>query len=428
MVDNVIVKCKYCATVIRMRFQMGYFDIPFNFCCPECGVHIHGLRKIVNESTFELNNAEKTSGKIEDADYYIDLSVELPHKKITKYESLEKLMESGFSPFMNTLLLYDSEEYINLMKKMARLLQFRQHGWQQLLPLYDLFFNKKIYLMEKHFASMSSRFVVKNELDALMALHQTTVIGMNSILGETTLDEYKELSRKITLPSMLPKINDFIIDLGGKDYFDSVFKRLIKIYSRWMTDFEKYIPATMLSLGGATDKFDKDTYGIATASFEDMKSFYADSYELILDYVDVAIGLNNIAERGDHNSFPDNSIKVDKKKNRVDTFEDYKAIIKSSRLQLLVDDEPFSKAIPLNRNVRNAIAHFNYDFEASSQKIIFSDKHKNKSNNVELYLIDLALLCYENMTILVYMDELMYTLRKFDYMKDGMCPHIKSPK
>jgi len=93
-----------------------------------------------------------------------------------------------------------------------------------------------------------------------------------------------------------------------------------------------------------------------------------------------------------------------------------------------VDSKPFSKAIPLNRNVRNAIAHFNYEFDAGTQKITFIDKHKNKNNTVELYLIDLAFLCYENMSILMYLDELLYSLRKIHCTKMGMFPNIKQPK
>lgn len=69
----------------------------------------------------------------------------------------------------------------------------------------------------------------------------------------------------------------------------------------------------MLSLGGVADKLNRDSFGIATTSFEDMKAFYADSYELILDFVDVAIGLNNIAVRGDYNLFPTDSVKGRKK-------------------------------------------------------------------------------------------------------------------
>ena len=159
-----------------------------------------------------------------------------------------------------------------------------------------------------------------------------------------------------------------------------------------------------------------------------MIKFYADSYELILDYVGVAIGLNNIVVRGDHDIFPENTVYVNKQTRSVESFENYQEIVKSSRLNLLVDDEPFSKVIPLNRNVRNAIAHFNYEFDAGTQKILFSDKHKNKENTVELYLIELALLCYENISVLVYLDELLYSLRKIHYTKLGMFPNIKRPQ
>ncbi len=159
-----------------------------------------------------------------------------------------------------------------------------------------------------------------------------------------------------------------------------------------------------------------------------MKTFYSDSYELILDYIGIAIGLNNIVVRVDCNAFPPNTIRVNKTTNCVGSFIDYLEIVKSSRFSLLVENEPFSKAVPLNRNVRNAIAHFDYEFDASTQKIAFRDKHRNKDNCVELYLVDLALLCYENMTMLVYLDELLYNLRKIYHMKEGMIPHIKASK
>lgn len=329
---------------------------------------------------------------------------------------------------MLTASLYEGDKYFELVKKMGEFLSFRTSCWSQLTPLYDLFFNGKVALTQEHFLKMSSRFVVKNDLDALMALHQVTVLGMNTILPDGTLGKFIDASKQISTPSVLLKMDDLITSLGGEEYFNSVSKRLVRIYDRWIVNFEKYIPATMLSLGNATAKLNKDTFGIATTSFENMIKFYADSYELILDYIDVAIGLNNIAVRSDHNAFPANTIRVNKKAACVANFDDYREITKASRLNLLVDNEPFSKAIPLNRNVRNAIAHFNYAFDAGTQKIIFSDKYKSNNNTVELYLIELALLCYENISILVYLDELLYSLRKIHYTKLGMFPNIKSPK
>ena len=51
-------------------------------------------------------------------------------------------------------------------------------------------------------------------------------------------------------------------------------------------------------------------------------------------------------------------------------------------MQALIDGEPFTRVIPVNRHVRNAIAHFTYEFDASTQKITFYDKHKSKENVV----------------------------------------------
>ena len=428
MVTHSFTQCNYCKTKILLRFQMGYFDIPFDICCPECGVHICGVQKIVDDHTLTINNASVIDEDLDNLDYYADFSVELPHAKTNRFESIDSLMKTKFSPFMMTASLYEGDKYFELIKHMREFLSFRSSCWSKLTPLYDLFFNGKIAFTQEHFLKLSSRFVVKNDLDALMALHQATVIGMNTILPDGTLGTFVDVSKQISTPSVLLKMDDLITSLGGDGYFNSVSKRLVKIYDQWIVNFEKYIPATMLSLGNAATKLDKNTYGIATTSFEDMIKFYAESYELILDYIDVAIGLNNIVVRGDHNAFPANTIRVNKKTACVGNFEDYREITKASRLNLLVDNEPFSKVIPLNRNVRNAIAHFTYEFDAGTQKITFSDKHKNNINTVELYLIELALLCYENISILVYLDELLYSLRKIHYTKLGMIPNIKSPK
>lgn len=428
MVNHAFCQCNYCKTTILLRFQMGYFDIPFDICCPECGVHICGIQKIVDDHTLSLNNASIIEEDLKALDYYADFSVELPHAKINHFESIESLTKTKFSPFMLTASLYEGDKHFEMIKHMREFLSFKSSYWSQLTPLFDLFFNGKIALTQEHFLKLSSRFVVKNDLDALMALHQTTVLGMNTILPDGTLGKFIDASKQISKPSVLLKMDDFITSLGGEEYFNSVSKKLVKIYDRWIVNFEKYIPATMLSLGNAVEKLDKDTFGIATTSFEDMIKFYADSYELILDYIDVVIGLNNIVVRGDHNTFPANTIHVNKKTPCVGNFEDYREIVKSTRLNLLVDNEPFSKAIPLNRKARNAIAHFNYEFDAGTQKITFSDKHKRNNNTVELYLIELALLCYENISILVYLDELLYSLRKIHYTKLGMFPNIKSPK
>ena len=96
MVDNTCVQCNYCKIRIRLRFQMGYFDIPFDICCPECGVHISGVRRIIDESSIELHNANLIVCPLDDVDYYADFSVELPHSKIKKFVSQDEIIKNGF--------------------------------------------------------------------------------------------------------------------------------------------------------------------------------------------------------------------------------------------------------------------------------------------------------------------------------------------
>ena len=416
MMDSICVQCEYCKSKIRMRFQMGYFDIPFDFCCPSCGVHIYGIRKITNQHTFTSNNASKIDCDLDNVDYYADFSVELPHSKIRKYISLDEMVENGFSPFMMTSSLFKENTYPCLVQKMGHLLEFRDSLWPRIIPLYDLFFNRKIKLTCEPLRNISPKYTVHNELDVMMSLHQCVVIGLNHMLPEDTLGIFSRLSEEIYNNSNIAKLDPLIDTLGGKTYFESIAKRLGKIYSRWLSDFEKYIPVVMLSLGNAKEKFDRERYGIATTSFEDMKSFFADSYEMILEMVDIPIFLNNLVVRGNHNCFHANA--------NVTSIEKYYNLQKSERVKSLVEDEPFSKIILLERNVRNAIAHYTYEFDAGTQKITFLDKYKSNEKSVEMYLIDLAFLCYGNMEILLYFNELMYALRKWNYRKTGMQPNI----
>ena len=138
MVDNVFIQCDYCKAKIRMRFQMGYFDIPFDFPCPECGVHIHGLRRITEEHSLKLNNAAVVEFDLNEPHYYADFSVELPHAKTTKFESIEKIVTKGFSPFLMSSNLYKEDDYIHLIADMQRFLSFRDFFQLKLAPLYDL--------------------------------------------------------------------------------------------------------------------------------------------------------------------------------------------------------------------------------------------------------------------------------------------------
>lgn len=180
--------------------------------------------------------------------------------------------------------------------------------------------------------------------------------------------------------------------------------------------FEAFIPVVMLCLSDKRDSIDKNTYGISTVSFSKLKTFYANTYELILELIDIPVALNNLQHRGNIDEFSDNSEFKDLKS--------FRNLPKGKKTKALCDGEVFTKPIHIDRNVRNAIDHFDYEYDVTSQKIMFRDKYNGKENNVEMYLLDLAYLCYDNIIILSYLNELLYNLQKIDYTKDGLIPHI----
>lgn len=135
MVTHSFIQCNYCKTKILIRFQMGYFDIPFDICCPECGVHIFGIQKIVNEHTLILNNASIVEENFDTLNYYADFSVEFPHSKINRFESIDSLMKTQFSPFIMTASLYEENQYVKLIQQMKTFLSFRSSYWFQLIDL-----------------------------------------------------------------------------------------------------------------------------------------------------------------------------------------------------------------------------------------------------------------------------------------------------
>lgn len=416
MIDRLYIKCDFCRTNILLRFQMGEFDIPFSFCCPSCNVNINGIRKIVLENSLELNNAIQIEET--EPNYYADLSIELPHRKIQKYISFESMYSNGFSPFIDMTRLFDTQQnYIDVMKSVGDFLTFKTHNWNLLKPLYELYFSNRIDLIREPILKFSSHYTVKNRLDVAMALHQLSVIGFNKILAPNSLNVFMRYANKIIEKETIDEVRKFVEFLKCNTEFDFELKRIVKIYSRWIEDFEKYIPIVTISLGNIREKFNKEIYGITTISFENMINFYKDTYELLLDMITIAIGLNNIFIRGKFDKFSVES--------NVANFDVYNNLVKSQRLKALIPEEPFSKCIEMNRNVRNAIAHYTYDFDSSTQKILFYDKYKNKENIVELYLCDLALLCYDNITILIYLNELFYNLRKIDFIDSGMKTNIK---
>lgn len=416
MIKRSVVKCDFCKEKILLRFQMGYFDIPFDFYCPNCGISISGT-KLINSNRLILNNAQNIEEDIEDVRYYGNFSTEFLNKKISKFNCLDDIISDNFGPFMNSVMIFNTnEEYIQIMDKVSKFLRFKNTIWKNLNPLYELFFNDKLELIKSPLSNYSNNYIIKNDLDATIALHQLTIIGISNIMPTNTLKEYIETTYKIMLGKDIKEIFVFIDFLKSKIDFKYLSQKIIQIYDKFIVNFEKYMAVIILSLGDKTSLIDKENYGISTINFENMKPFFVESYELILEMITLPIGLNNIIERKQYNNFSE--------KSNVKNFDSYFNQSKYNRIKSLISEETFSKNLNMDRHVRNALSHYDYKLDKENQIITFYDWNKNKSENIEMYIFDFALLCYENIKLIVYLNELFYCLKKLNYLQMGMKPHI----
>lgn len=405
MIKPSIVKCNVCEEKILLRFQLGYYNIPFVFNCPNCGISISGIQNI-SKGQLEINNAIEIDENIENVSYYGNFSVEFLNKKISKFISIEDVISQDFSPFMRTAMLFsDSLDFSKINDRICKFINFKTEKWNGIYSLFELYMNDKIDYVKKEIIKYSNRYNIVNELDACVALHELLVMGLNSILPDDSLKNYINISKKVFDDNKFKEMQEFINYTKTKVYFKYLGSKILDLYNRWIKDYEKYMAVVTLCISDKLDKVNKENFILSTIDFEDMKIFYSDSYELILDLIWIPIGLNNIYERGNYNIFSNEC--------GIENFDKYFLIKnKLNKSKALIEDELFSIYLKMDRKVRNSISHFDYELNNNSPKVLFHDNDKD----VEMYLVDFAKLCYENIILITYLNELFYSIVKYDYV------------
>ncbi|WP_237558377.1 YecA family protein [Enterococcus hirae] len=238
-----------------------------------------------------------------------------------------------------------------------------------------------------------------------------TTTGISNILDKDSLQKYIEIGHTIISDKDNILAYEEFIEKVEKN-FTVAEKKAFNLIESFAKIYEQLIPVIILKQANTLGRVDKEEYGIMTADFEELTSFYAKSYEWILENLDFVIGLNNIAVRGNYNAF--------RKENK--TYEDYLKLFKGNKLGWMNKEEPFSIPIQsLDSKKRNAIQHFDSEINYVTQEIVFKDRDNIQS----MYLIEFASLCIDNFELIFYILELVYNLRKIHYIKQNFVPHFK---
>lgn len=431
MTNNEFIACDMCNEIFNLRIQMGNYNIPFNIGCPNCMTKIKGIYHLENDTNneIELTNAHIYEGSKEDfKGYCVELSAEFPTKKMF-YRDLS--MENGklsniiSTPYIRNLKFYNSmESAIDSNKKAMNFADFFKEEWELIYSYFNLFWNDKFEILNPKLEEMIKKKsflainVIHNKMDSAMALHQILLMGtgLGLILPGNTIKEYSTFMKTIIKKDFENK-NDSgdspFLSFSNylKDDYNEIEKKAFIVLNSFSKIYNQLIPIVSLNISSTYEKFDRENFGIMTADFDDMSKFYAQSYEWILDNLDIVIGLNNSIERGDFNkNFNDSGLENLKKLHS-----------KYNKLDYVKQGEYFSKPLDnLKSKVRNAIQHYSTEIDYSNQKIVFIDRHHGNTNKEEIYLSDFASICLENFYFITYILELLYTLRKLSYISSGV--------
>lgn len=417
MMHNMFIACDLCDEKINLRTQMGYYDIPFSIHCPECGTSIngtvlldddYGMNIFEGKSILRLQNAHETHGNDINNDIYsIELSAEFPTKKIYKRDMISHDLTAFMRNFSNKDSTYTAMKFI----------AYHNAYFNEIHVYFNLFFNDKDNLLIKNInkklieiPELTQFKKVSNRLEAYMVLHHflMSLTGIPFALEDNLLTFYTKLGSKIMSNKNFSLITEYLPVV--KERFNSIEKKGLELIEDFGKIYTQLIPVVVLRNSNGFEKLDKNQFGIVTANFEELSEFYAKSYEFILNNIDIIIALNNIETRNNYRLCANGKV-----------YDDiFKIKSKIQRLDLLDKNEEYSKNTSFLKNrIRNSIQHFDHSIDYMSQEITFTDNYAGKTREEKLYLIDFGLLCLENFSLIIYMLELVYNLRKLNFLNEG---------
>ena len=413
MVRNDFYKCEICDCHIRLRYQCGYFDIPVSIYCPHCNTHIFGKINLTQEPYgIKLTNAIKQNPF--DDGYVIELASEFVTKK---YQ--DNTNSSIISPFMRSnpfdenrtkrrgsvmIIAQNLDGYKKRIENIFNLLRGNN------IELLKKFLNKSV---EKDTEAVFEQFdykVIKNSLDAVMATKYCIMPFLLNTIAPNLKTEFNNIVSKMVdiIKNNTGSLIDYVNFLDTHKYFDVYYHRIPKYIIHYLEKISQLIP--VYDVHPILSEIDQTSLGVTTISIDDMHDLYSKGYELLCDSIDVLFGLDNINKYGVYNDFgagaEDFMAKMNSYRSKFKKYE---------QLSNLTPMFTVGIANILNNIIRNSDAHYSMEMDGLSQKVIFMDKHQQRTRCHELSFLDFGAACVDIYSAILLVWEYYYQLLKIKY-------------
>ena len=412
MTVNYFIKCPICGAVTRMRSPAGYiYSTPVRIHCGSCNTLLSGEFISDNEKIkayYKPFNCESISTR--EYDYYGEASGELLCAKIIPQKSnVEETLMPRPSPvfaFMSAMGEEEREAYINYACYAS--------DWSKNIDnnrvKYDLYLNKKYELLKSKYENIA----LQNGYDLSSSVYQYIYYSMFYDCGG--------IFKKSDIVEILRDINchfyhldktslNVYLELLEKD--NRIERAENKLYTAFL-EFQKIapnlMPAVAVTYYEHPENIDKAVEGLTTCTFEDISHFYQDTFEVLAEFCDIVIGLDNIENRNGFDVFP-NKLNMEKLREQK----------KGNRIKFLNATEFFANYFNLDsgsNDLRNAIGHKNYSYNGITQEIVYAPK-ETSSEMSSKYLIEVALECVSLMKSVYVLLFYVYELKRYLFLKNG---------
>lgn len=395
-------ECPICGKLYQIKIQVdnniGIFEWPISIECLGCGEILEytftpkGLRP--KGSNFKPT---PTDPPITTIGYSSSLPItdDLYLKDLDYAQSM-----ALFSPFINLssnghFTLEEVEGYENFLKRMQKYLLPYREVLHALLPILNkgnvnafskkmaVFFGKKNYkpldstqemydvyfdLFEKsYFNLVSPRY--------LDDYYKKYVKPLREYLGNATVNEVKQIKDKL--------------DESGKISIWYKEKALPYI-AKMVEDIQKLISSMIYSCVGVRDVKLRGNLNVVTISFDEAVDKYEDGYEIYANGMKTFVGLNNILENGNIDTF------TNPKLGGVAGITGFASLSVGKMIEHVENYSTVTDYLDgaINNKVRNASIHNSITYDSRTQEVKCYYNPADQTKVYETTLMEICRLCY----------------------------------
>ncbi|HHY93427.1 MAG TPA: hypothetical protein GX513_00220 [Firmicutes bacterium] len=415
-------QCEVCGKVTLLRTQLGWLQThPIRIHCGNCNILISGtvyLNPKLGTWRFEFYNAQVVSDA--EPDFYVESSGELLTAKVQPYEG-DAVRMSFIAPFFHSALWPMGERYHEFK---ARTISFlgKIGDWPRVRRINELWREGKHQFLaqEVHRYLPPQAFPMNNELEYLRGIRHVNVMFFGDLMDMTEPQQFIGDSIIYLVSKATDALTKLATDFKDSGLLEHYESSILERLEQFIEIFPFLIPVFGLNFYKRIPENLAQEKGITTASLEDLKQFYLDSYENLADMVRLLVACNNLYHRGEHEA-------MQKRRSDVRTLGDYDRIkSKGEKLEFLDGTEHFDGMISpkLNGKVRNAIAHNSYDYDGVKQVLAYYPRGRQYPDQAQrMFFLDFARSCWGLFTSLMALSELVYQTRRVYYLAKGIPPY-----